>query len=528
MQLDEVAAVAALRGEPQHVSAAGVTRTGTRLATIENVSPFGAVSRRRLVLAADDDRAARACLGAIRWFKTDAPRQLRDRWDVSAVLLTVANDAAAARRLTFPPADGFFNHPDQPESRYVWRWATYQAPDVLVEVRGGDVLSRGTPPDGSLAAAMAGGSEMGTVHSMFVTARETDGPAFFKYVLKDVTGNESEVHATLRSRAGRAPLAIAQVLADKYPQTPAVSYIPSVSWANTLRLSDAIKSDALRQKVLEQTRPWVSRERPLFAARPALTAIAGTLIYADLALRGEAAAEPLAVQGADEALKVAATGYAEYGQGWTDDMFMLASILSRSGRMRGRAGDVDHLARMLVSYAERLQRPDGVFVHFTDGRIPWGRGNGFAALGLTEALTTLSTGPASHPSRAAVLQIYRRQMNGMMLMQAPDGMWRQVVDEPGAYREESVTAMTLTAMVRGVRLRWLDAGVYRPVIDRAWRALAAHITSDGAIVDICTSTGSQPTLQQYLDRQAISGFDDRGGAMGLLASMEMYDLSRAG
>jgi len=96
MQLDEVAAVAALRGEPQHVSAAGVTRTGTRLATIENVSPFGAVSRRRLVLAADDDRAARACLGAIRWFKTDAPRQLRDRWDVSAVLLTVANDAATA------------------------------------------------------------------------------------------------------------------------------------------------------------------------------------------------------------------------------------------------------------------------------------------------------------------------------------------------------------------------------------------------------------------------------------------------
>jgi unsaturated rhamnogalacturonyl hydrolase len=160
-------------------------------------------------------------------------------------------------------------------------------------------------------------------------------------------------------------------------------------------------------------------------------------------------------------------------------------------------------------------------VHFTDGRIPWGRGNGFAALGLTEALTSL---PANHQARAKVLEIYRRHMSGMVAMQAPDGMWRQVVDEPGAYREQSVTAMTLSAIARGLRRGWLDAKVYRSVVDRAWRALAAHITEDGAIIDICASTGSQATLRQYLDRPAISGFDDRGGAMGLLAALEMYEL----
>jgi rhamnogalacturonyl hydrolase YesR len=204
-------------------------------------------------------------------------------------------------------------------------------------------------------------------------------------------------------------------------------------------------------------------------------------------------------------------------------MFMMGAILGRSGRMPNRTGDLDHLAKMLIAYAARLQRPDGIFVHFTEGRIPWGRGNGFAALGLMEALTSL---PASHPSRAQVLDIYRRQMNGLTSMQSPDGTWRQVTDEPGAYREESATAMTLTAMARGVRLGWIDAKTYRPVIDRAWRALAAHITEDGGIVDICTSTGSQATLRLYLDRQAISGFDDRGGGMGLLASMEMYDLTR--
>jgi rhamnogalacturonyl hydrolase YesR len=202
-------------------------------------------------------------------------------------------------------------------------------------------------------------------------------------------------------------------------------------------------------------------------------------------------------------------------------MFMLASILSRTARMRGRERDLDHLATMLLSYAKRLQRENGVFDHFTDGRVAWGRGNGFASLGLTEALTAI---PASHPSRTALLESYRRHMNGMRAMQAPDGMWRQVVDEPGAYREESVTAMTVAGMARGIRLGWLDAKTYRPVLDRAWRALAAHVTEDGAIIDICTSTGSQATRRLYLDRAAISGFDDRGGAMALLAALEMHEL----
>jgi rhamnogalacturonyl hydrolase YesR len=135
-----------------------------------------------------------------------------------------------------------------------------------------------------------------------------------------------------------------------------------------------------------------------------------------------------------------------------------------------------------------------------------------------EALTAL---PSTHPARADVLAIYLRQMNGLKQMQAPDGTWRQVIDEPGAYREESATAMTLSAMARGVRLGWLDQS-YRPVIARAWRALAAHLTEDGGIVDICTSTGAGPTRRYYFDRAAISGADDRGGAMALMASMEMY------
>ena len=523
-QVNELERAAGLAGEPQQISAAGVTRTGQRIATLENSSPFDTASgaRRRIIIVADNDRAAQAALAAIRWFKTAAPRNVRAQWALSAVFLSYGNDATPAQRLEFPPVKGFFDHPEQPESRYLWRWVAYQAPDLVLQIRGGDVLSRSTPPSGSLAAAMAGGSELGTVKCVYGSAREADGPALLTHVLNDAAGTRvSEIRATLSARASREPLAVARVLASRYPQTPLVSYIPSVAWANTLRLADITKDDALRSKVSSDTLPWRSGERPLFGDRIALTAVAGTLIYADLARRGDATAKPLAEKGADEALKVGSSGYAQHGAGWTDDMFMLASILSRSGSMPGRERDFDHLASMLIAYARRLQREDGIFVHFTDGRIAWGRGNGFAALGLTEALTAL---PANHSARRQLLESYSRYMQGMRGRQAPDGMWRQVVDEPGAYREQSVTAMTVASMARAIRLGWIDRKIYRPIVDRAWRALAAHMTEEGGIVDICTSTGSQPTLRQYLDRQAISGFDDRGGAMGLLAALEMYEL----
>ena len=122
-QSNELQSVAGLTGEPRHISAAGVTRQGQRIITLENTSPFdpSTTARRRVVVVADNDRAVRATLAAIRWFKTDAPRNVRDQWSLSAVLLSHENDATPAQQLEFPPAKGFFDYPEQPESRYLWR-----------------------------------------------------------------------------------------------------------------------------------------------------------------------------------------------------------------------------------------------------------------------------------------------------------------------------------------------------------------------------------------------------------------------
>ncbi len=77
-------------------------------------------------------------------------------------------------------------------------------------------------------------------------------------------------------------------------------------------------------------------------------------------------------------------------------MFMASSLLSRVDN--GAHGAA--VGALLTGYAQKLQRPDGLFIHAQDGPHPWGRGNGFALLGVTEALTHLPEGVGRSTTRA--------------------------------------------------------------------------------------------------------------------------------
>ncbi len=41
------------------------------------------------------------------------------------------------------------------------------------------------------------------------------------------------------------------------------------------------------------------------------------------------------------------------------------------------------------------------------------------------------------------------------------------------------------------------------------------------VADVCSGTGAGPTREYYLNRPVVNGADDRGGAMALLAALEM-------
>src|SRR5262245_17562944 len=441
----DIAAVAALPGEPHMVSAAGLAPDESAVRTIENASAFDpAVAKQRLVLlGADDPGAADAVVAAVRWIKTSATAAIRDRWIASAL-----------------PLPRFRTE----DAKSLERWLTFQAPDRIVQIGG----SAAVPIEGVKVEKISAAGATAALQTLL----SASAPA------------PSAAHDLMIARVRRDPTDIARLLAKRYPESPSISYIPAVSWVNTLRLAADLGDATLRARVIEHVRPWLFDGRKLFGDRIQLTSVAGTMVFDELAA-SEPTAVPLVEEGARLAGAEHTPGVAQYGGGWTDDMFMATTVLARTGKRANRAQDFDIAARLLVAYAGRLQREDGLFNHAVDGPAAWGRGNGFAAMGLTEALTAL---PANHPQRAAILQIYQRQMAAVLKQQSPDGMWREVIDEPGAYREETATAMLLTAMARGVRLRWLDRS-YAPAVQRAWRALAAHVREDGTVIDVCASTG---------------------------------------
>ena len=319
------------------------------------------------------------------------------------------------------------------------------------------------------------------------------------------------------------PLDIARLMAARYPESPIMSYIPGVAWTGSLRLAQLTGEEKWKEKPRREMQAFISGDKPAIAQPYLLTSLAGHLALSDLGeIDGNKEAALLAQKAADFILSENPGEIVKYGRGWTDDMFMASSLLSR---LAARSKDDRYaraVGRLLTSYAEKLQRPDGLFIHAVDGPHAWGRGNGFALLGLTEALTYL---PETWPERARVLEIYRRHVKALTAQQSDDGSWRQVVDEPGSYRELTVTSIAVASMARGVRRGWLGNDM-RPVIDRGWQAVLARVNADGTMRDICSGTGAGPTKEYYLNRPVVNGADDRGGAFVLFAAIEMEELQR--
>jgi len=529
---------ASLPGEPSTIDAAGLTREGTPLLTIEHHSIFDPFSsQRHLVIVAGlkgNPLSARMALDAVRWFKTSASAQDRKQWVVS--VLPMANPTADQATLldTFPPTEGFFNDPDHPEFRYVWRWVRYQAPDLVVEFHHGskvsiqssdDIRTDQFPasPGGSLAAALSIPSNkdnLGLVDTMIVYGPKSSGPLIMQEVLARASARPSNLRVALTTRLKRDPLTIAKLLAQRYPETPSIDYRSALAWVHTLKLARLTGEKTLESKVIRQLSPWLKGQTPLFEGTVNLSDVAGTIVFSELETTLDEyreVAEGFAADGVARAAAESSSGLSALGSGWSDDMFLGTIAAITSGNETG----ISSAVRLIKNYANRLQRRDGLFRHSLDAETAWGRGNGFAALGLTETLTTLG---AEHPEFSELLGIYDRQISAMKALQASDGMWRQVVDVPGSYKETTVTAMILTAMARGIRLGWIDDS-YLSTVRRGWLALLAHVENDGALVDVCISTGAGPTLRHYLDRPAVNGPDDRGGAMVLGAALEIHALN---
>ncbi|PYS08676.1 MAG: hypothetical protein DMG15_26275 [Acidobacteria bacterium] len=205
----------------------------------------------------------------------------------------------------------------------------------------------------------------------------------------------------------------------------------------------------------------------------------------------------------------------------SDSVFMAVPLLVKAGKLTGQSKYFDMALRHLTFMQKLDLRPDGLYRHSPLNDTAWGRGNAFPALGLMLALSDLSV---DHRQFSPLLRAFRQHMAALRQFQDEDGLWREVIDEPGAYPEFSATAMIATAMLRGINNGWLDWDDYQPLVDKAWRAILTRTAVDGRLLDVCEGTTKQPSLNDYLRRAAILDRDARGGGMALMFALEMAGL----
>ncbi len=444
----------------------------------------------------------------------------------------------------YPPEGKFYYDPEDPEKRYLWRWVCFQAPDLVLELRAGTSLrweynqaARNLAPglagrsisgeQGLLAALGSGHPDgLGTIPGLRLTATEEQLPRelsrLFSMLRQLDVLSKSDARKALDLRRGRSKIEIANILAAAYGHT-----FDPIVYTQGVPISGRLRLHRLEPK----------GENPTLDVVPLLESLTAAGLPQDLgpgALASVVWADELAEATGDARysglIVAAADRFEPTGQGSapepcdpdfrTEDMFMSGAILGRAYKLTEDRKYADLLTNLLLD--GKIQQGHGLFRHCRLAAYYWGRGNGFAAMGLAEALTYL---PEDHAQRPAVLAMYRRLMESLRRLQHPSGLLPQVLDFPGSYLEFTATCMTGYAMARGLRLGLLAAD-FRETVDLAWQGVAERIDDVGGVVDACASTGVQNNVREYLDRPAIFGFDDRSGGMALWFAVEMERLDR--
>ncbi|MFO0928543.1 MAG: glycoside hydrolase family 88 protein [Gemmataceae bacterium] len=319
-------------------------------------------------------------------------------------------------------------------------------------------------------------------------------------------------------KEGRTPRRVAEQLAAVYgKRLDQVAYIPALALVAKLRLSAATGDGRYAAEVDRLVAPYLRGDKnpvPRSGSEQA-----GHLLFVELAGRAtgkererwvvlcRAAADQIFTRDGKPLPLM------PHHNEMSDAVFMAGPLLAATGRLTGERRYFDAAATHFASMRKLCLRPDGLYRHSPLCAAAWGRGNGFPALGLALALADW---PDDHPAKKGLLAEFRRHLAALRRHQdAKTGCWHQVIDHPESYDEYSCTCMIGLAMHLGVRRGWLGAE-YQACVDRAWRAVETRTSADGKLVNVCVSTGKQPTLRAYLDRPAVNGRDDRGGAMGLL------------
>jgi unsaturated rhamnogalacturonyl hydrolase len=206
---------------------------------------------------------------------------------------------------------------------------------------------------------------------------------------------------------------------------------------------------------------------------------------------------------------------------FVDCLHFDAPFFVHLGALRQDETLVEIGAAQAVAMIDLLQdSKTGLFWHFWLERTEetygfgWGRGQGWALLGMLDVLEHL---PRSNPSWQRIADSVVRLSQALRERQHASGHWPTLVHEADSYLESSTALFVATGFLRGMELGVLD-GSEETVIRRAWNAGAAVVTDGGDVTGVSAAVWASTAQGHY--RAVPTGFIVPWGQGPLLTAAE--------
>ncbi|SEN58543.1 unsaturated rhamnogalacturonyl hydrolase [Loktanella fryxellensis] len=191
------------------------------------------------------------------------------------------------------------------------------------------------------------------------------------------------------------------------------------------------------------------------------------------------------------------------GELWDDTLFMVALFLAAYGQASGRRELVDEAQRQFLVHTRYLADPaTGLWFHGWSfarrdnfARARWARGNAWITAGLADLPELCRLDPSVAQFLDGVLGA---QIDALLPLQAADGGWHTLLDDPASYVETSATAGIAYGLLKAARIGRAGADA-RTAGLRGVDYVLGQIGADGVVGGVSYGTRMGHDLQFYRD-----------------------------
>ncbi|OIN57634.1 glycoside hydrolase family 88/105 protein [Arsenicibacter rosenii] len=222
-----------------------------------------------------------------------------------------------------------------------------------------------------------------------------------------------------------------------------------------------------------------------------------------------------------DALQMAMPVFARFGVMYKDNAYFekMYQIYTYSKTVHGGKGlynPEDKLWWRDKDFVPPYKEPNGQDCY-------WSRGNGWVVAALVRVLDIM---PEDAPHRTEYQKMYLDMIQALPALQREDGYWNVSLHDPTNFggKELSGTSLFIYGMAWGINHGLLDAKTYKPVIAKAWQAMARESLHPNGFLGFVQGTGKEPKDGQPVTYTSKPDFEDYGLGCYLLAGCEISKL----